>query len=389
MVLEGASGPDDGRFDQDSSPTSDHDPYDSAAGQTTGRISPSTKLPRPVPIVGPLMGYTNANLVRTINQGMAQASQLLKRPIRQEEAEALAYNFAKMERTSSWGGAFGLAAGLYRAWSTAAKFSLPFFNPDVSKIDPDSFAGLKGSAARSLRHAFRGASYGTLGLFIGGMFAKGYAAGVMVVMINKDPALHDMSEAMKKLAAERAGRTAPTPKRTQPVPQPAERDPYTDDMSPQASSYDTGSGILSDRDMRGQEMGRNPDEPSPESQRSPYSIARSVPPSREPRDAFDDMSPAQQPPAAESSQGSAWDRIRKQAASNQDSRSTPRSNSPFIPGPRASGGAAESLGDSFSFSSTDEERQLAQSEAQKEFDARVEKERQGKDFSDGQFGKRW
>jgi hypothetical protein len=40
------------------------------------------------------------------------------------------------------------------------------------------------------------------------------------------------------------------------------------------------------------------------------------------------------------------------------------------------------VGDSYSFSNSDEERQLAKTEAQKEFDARIERERQGRDFDD-------
>jgi hypothetical protein len=44
-------------------------------------------------------------------------------------------------------------------------------------------------------------------------------------------------------------------------------------------------------------------------------------------------------------------------------------------------------GDSFAFSTTEEDRQLARAEAQKKFDARVERERQGKDFNDS--GRKW
>jgi hypothetical protein len=47
-------------------------------------------------------------------------------------------------------------------------------------------------------------------------------------------------------------------------------------------------------------------------------------------------------------------------------------------------------GDSFAFSKTEEERTYAKEEAQKEFDARVERERRGGDFSKGGGDqKRW
>jgi hypothetical protein len=45
--------------------------------------------------------------------------------------------------------------------------------------------------------------------------------------------------------------------------------------------------------------------------------------------------------------------------------------------------------DSFSFSQGEEDKQLAKTEAQKEFDARLERERSGKDFDEGSGRKRW
>ena len=78
---------------------------------------------------------------------------------------------------------------------------------------------------------------------------------------------------------------------------------------------------------------------------------------------------------------SAWDRIRQGAASGGPD-----------PRPRRRGRVEQQQqqqqeGESFSFSGSDEERGYAQSEAQKEFDERVERERRGGDFGDE--GKRW
>lgn len=92
----------------------------------------------------------------------------------------------------------------------------------------------------------------------------------------------------------------------------------------------------------------------------------------------DDASP-QAAPAPRSS-GSAWDRIRAESA---NSKSSPRQSPTNTPQVRNEQQEGSTLGDSFSFSSSDEERQLAKIEAQKEFDARVERERQGGDFSEG------
>lgn len=83
--------------------------------------------------------------------------------------------------------------------------------------------------------------------------------------------------------------------------------------------------------------------------------------------------------------GSAWDRIRAHATGSSNPAST-QCESAWS---RTRGSGSEvkresktdsTVGDSFSFSDAEEERQLAKSEAQKEFDARIERERNGKDF---------
>jgi hypothetical protein len=121
----------------------------------------------------------------------------------------------------------------------------------------------------------------------------------------------------------------------------------------------------------------------------------------QPFDAWDDASPAggqgvpadtSQPRPSRSS-GSAWDRLR-------------RGEKPPPPGPRQQSGPrpfsntqneaqreqrqGSTLDDSYTFSKSEEERSYAKDEAQKEFDARVERERRGGDFSSGNGDqKRW
>lgn len=78
--------------------------------------------------------------------------------------------------------------------------------------------------------------------------------------------------------------------------------------------------------------------------------------------------------------GSSWERLRQKAASG----------TPSISGtPRRSQVDSSPGDDSFSFSQGDEDKQLAKSEAQKDFDARLERERTGRDFDEGNGRKRW
>ena len=99
---------------------------------------------------------------------------------------------------------------------------------------------------------------------------------------------------------------------------------------------------------------------------------------------------------------SAWDRIRRQAsgqpAGNRGSN-WPAGQEQQAPRPGQRAWRRDSqrhprerpeTGDSISYSKSEEERQLARAEAQKEFDDRVEQERRSGDFSsDNGDQKRW
>lgn len=94
--------------------------------------------------------------------------------------------------------------------------------------------------------------------------------------------------------------------------------------------------------------------------------------------------------------GSAWERIRQNSASGSPSEpSSTRGRRMRKPGDgfqqqqqQQRRREAEAEEDGFAISRTDEERNYARDEAQREFDARVEKERAGGDFSGGRDG-RW
>lgn len=75
--------------------------------------------------------------------------------------------------------------------------------------------------------------------------------------------------------------------------------------------------------------------------------------------------------------GSAWERLRQQAANGGTGAGSGAQ--------RRSRGQEEQGGDAFSFSSSEEDKQTAKYEAQKDFDARIEQERSGKNFD----SKRW
>jgi hypothetical protein len=80
--------------------------------------------------------------------------------------------------------------------------------------------------------------------------------------------------------------------------------------------------------------------------------------------------------------GSSWDRLRRGGAPAPIQKRP----SPGTP-PYREQRENSTLGDSFTFAGSDEERAKGQEQAQKEFNERIERERQGQDFNDE--GKRW
>ena len=119
----------------------------------------------------------------------------------------------------------------------------------------------------------------------------------------------------------------------------------------------------------------------------------------DPFDPFDEASPTGGPGArADTSprqpqrqQGSAWDRVRQSSGRGPAGRQTdsgqPQEQSRGWAGVREQAQSPTASAD-YAFSKGDEERSLARGEAQKEFDALVERERRGGDFSSGDQ-KRW
>lgn len=84
--------------------------------------------------------------------------------------------------------------------------------------------------------------------------------------------------------------------------------------------------------------------------------------------------------------GSAWERIRRGAGLSASGKNEHWGTTDGRGTGKQRESSENSGGDDFSFSSSEQERSYAQEEAQRDFDARVEKERQGGDFSEESGG---
>ena len=304
-----------------------------------------------------------------------------------------------------------------------------------------------GDKARLLVHGLRGTAYGGLAYLVGGMTAASFATTVANVGELTDPRLREFQNAVVQRRKTERERSAKPMGQVQgrDVTGQGEKsavelwtkhrkgigaNDVDDDASPSAGSDGFMSGgnerlggsantdFLDDAQMQTPETGQQV-EPrnSPTDNRSSTFQRDKV--ANQPSgfdDSFsgldDDSSGAI--PGGNQRGGSAWDRIRQKAHSSpqgtssqsngqksswntvqkevQSSGQQTRSWNEIQKDGRREGGRWEdrrrgdAAGDGFSFSSRDEERQLAKEEAQEAFDRRVERERQGGSFDEG---RRW
>lgn len=426
MVLEEATSGQEPAAFSESQPTSDIDPYSSNGPQyMTG--SPSTyfrldqpgaaepihinlqNLPKPFSIL--FQTQHSQNLANGIQATCTYASKVLQRPLKQEEADAFAFHWAKSMRTASYGTSVGSAAGVAYAYRFS-DYRFPFWRPmkEGTKYSPEKFGALRGPAARAMWSGLRFSAFGFVGMTIGQLFFASYALTLHTAGRALDPRLKDFSDALQQRQREGVNRSRETrgpagqspgqgetgemarqrravqvqQQRQQQQQSQRERTPTRpkkddDDMSPTGGAFDedfmVGSqgetGFMSDGQSRQQQ------ETYRDSNTASFDVSNSTPDARS--TASDAASPRSQPSSQQTSQprqsGSAWDRLRQNALSGNAASSG--GGQQGRPARAEAGGGG---GDDFTFSRGDEDKQLARGEAQKEFDARIEREREGQDF---------
>lgn len=408
----------------DSSYPSDNDPYSSST--TTGRRFDASQLPQPIPILGPFLGFSQRAIRFKTEQTLQFAEKRVHRALTQEEAQTLAFHLYKMEQSKSYFVAVGWGYGTWRWYSTMSAIRFPFYRPKPGDIDPNKFLFIKGPAAQWARHSWRlliwGALAGEVGRFLGyvtvqPIAARDTAADPKLEEFTKDlkSAMgadiqqgHDHAEQQRNERLRRMGKNpdgspihpkphdspgqelpphagAPRPWAFGRRPQDSSPAVAEDDMSPTTSNEPWPSAPSNS-------YGDSTFAPDSTENQKRQPVSRATPPnnpfgrkSSEPAD--DDMSPTggffQEEVQNQSKPGeSAWDRLRRGGGPLPGQRPPPRRSET----PNKEQREGPTLGDSFTFADSEEERKRAQERAQREFDERIERERRGKDFNDDQ---RW
>ena len=435
MVLQDVENTAPDSFSDNPSP-SDNDPYASPSSSSlaTGERFDASSMPRPIPIIGPFIGFSERALRFKADTTLKFAEKKLGRTLHPEEAQALAFHIYKLEKSKSYYAAGGAAGGVYRWYATMNTYQYPFYKPKIESIDVNKFGPIKGPAANLARHTWRFGLYtlvaGQMGNIIGQLIAQPIAAYETSV----DPKLEQfgaeikaasgrdertneqrgrmIEERRKDFEARRrqegtGGMTPPYGargrERRQAAP-PADGD--GDDMSPTAGNEPWNSSPSSSSwddftdDSAQPASQRQPalSNNARSRQHSPYQSTQS--PAASSSSPFDDdASPTgglfhsettntQAQPSSRPGESS-WDRLRRGASPPSSQGAPQQERIQRFASSRQSGAEGSTVGDNFTFVEGKEQRDIERERAQREFDERLERERRGRDFDEESRGKRW
>lgn len=362
------------------------------------------------------MGFSDGAVRFKTDLTIQYAERKLGRQLDPDESQALAYHMYKLEQTKSYYAAAGATAGTWRWYSTMAKMRYPFYQPKLENIDPNKFAFIRGPMAQFARHTWRFSLYALVAGQVGNVIGQFIAQPIAAMNVSRDPKLEQFAIELKAAGEADNQRNAqqgrdienrrrefqeqvrnreaagPSPQARWGRQAPRQSEDAGDDMSPTAGNESWESKSASSESWEG--FSNNTPAPPPQRQQSrPLPPRQSTPSSSLPFD-DDDASPTGglfsdevNKPQAQARPGeSTWDRLRRGGPPAPLQR--PQQPSHRTEPERKEQKEGSTLGDSYTFVEDDEERKRERERAQQEFDARLERERQGKDFSSDE-GKRW
>ncbi|KAL8709225.1 MAG: hypothetical protein Q9220_005968 [cf. Caloplaca sp. 1 TL-2023] len=389
------------------------DPYDTDSQANVGlSASYFAQLPRPLPIIGPLFGYTVSYASDLTAARQRYHAEIIHRDLTQKEKEGIAYHTYESVAITSIGMPIAAGFGILRAYQTREGYRFPFAGQikteggwwDGERIRIRGQQVLKGDAARMLMHLARGTIYGAVAMWFGGWVVSSYATTVAAVGELRDPRLQEYKTVIQARTKEQMEEMQVRKTHKDPTGQgntnvgdlwKRHREDIggQDDASPSAAIDDfgadterlggTNTGILSDAQMQSQERKQqaSPRKSPTENTASTFRLEKVEKQPDSFADSFADDSSSTGGKAESSPAGSTWDRIRSQASRSKG----PGQSWNAIQKEQQAGSTA---GESFTFSSEDQQRQLAKDEAQNDFDARIERERRGGSFG-GSGDKKW
>lgn len=431
MVLEDVKESSSDKLNENPYPNP-NDPYASSTSMSASARFDASNMPQPLPVLGQFMGFSDRAVRAKTEATLKFAERKIGRQLNPDEAHALAFQLYQLEQTKSYYAAGGALAGAYRAYSTMATNKYPFYQPKPEDINPNKFAFIRGPMAQVARHTWRFSLYmllaGQFGDLIGQVVAQPRAAantstdpkleqfGIeLKAAVASDEAraashgrdIHERRRELERQARDKSG-MGPSPQSG--WGKQSRVQSQEDDMSPTAGneswgtqpsssgSWDSYSSTDDQNTTQNQQVSSSSESWNRQTQthRPTQSPSSSLPFYDD-----DDASPTggmfqeevKNSASREQQQSrpgeSAWERLRRGGTPIAEQRPPqPPQQARRAEPERREQREGSSLGDSFTFVEGDAERKKERERAQQEFDARIERERQGKDFNSDE-GKRW
>lgn len=334
---------------------------------------PFGKLPQ-MPLVSRPFGFSQEWQKQMVASTLVQTSAYMNRVLTPPEADALGLYRSQRLVLASYTMPLTLTSGAYFAYRKRREYRFPFFTPIT--LNPDVFptqrlALVRGAQAQLLWHFLRFAAYSLTSYGIIQPVMASVATSSYLVKVLNDTKLEAVRESLaraekeaSKLPSEEEGASAggdpiwPPPSSEEKQQQPAE--PAA--QAPPASSKNRYQGAQSS-------WARSSGSPSGASSNGSQTHGDDL--GSDNSSIFDDASPVapsyqKTAPAASgfptTNTGSAWERIRQQSGAKGGQED-------------ASGG--QQTADQYTYRNPDQGKPTAQEQAQKEFDAMLERERRG------------
>ncbi|KAK4241771.1 hypothetical protein C8A03DRAFT_12005 [Achaetomium macrosporum] len=343
---------------------------------------PFDSLPQ-LPAFAPLFGYTTNWHKSQVAKAVVGASMDLRRVLTATEADALAYHRSRCCWKAAWSPPLALATTLYFTLRGRATLRFPFVTPDPARFNPNSFPTasrpfLTGLPAVRLWHVLRFGAYGIVCQFLVGGFVDSYAQTTYLMNVLADGRLKAIRDAM------------PTAKHQQRVPDA--------DATRGMPGYERSGTIGSRPPPQRQQQQQQPQQAAPEPQGALQDDDSFL---------FDDASPVapsqrQQPQQSSTGstpstgKGSAWDSVRRRAIEEsakerfeqfQDQMEQDRKNldASLERLQQSLGVRGQQRTEQHTSPTSEQEKAYSREQAQKEFDAMLERERRGEGNSGGRI----
>ncbi|ERS97870.1 hypothetical protein HMPREF1624_06041 [Sporothrix schenckii ATCC 58251] len=369
------------------------------------------ELPK-LPFYSRLVGYDDSWYRATIAMSVIGMRSRAQRMLSQEEVQILANMTAGLTTTMSYEFPVMLGTSIFLERRTRPTFGFPFYKPKEG-FDPNVFPTktsrlIEGPMARTAWHVFRFSMYAAASHFVlrTAFFAYGTVANSYV--FDRDPRLADLRTSLKSALAAKRGPDSILKVTERAASRTAEAREALERRGRDREAQQRG--VLPDQEQQQHQQQQQ------QQQYQPYQQYQSPPQQQQQKqpqtqsyddystdlddDFYDDASPVspaeqrrrsgwKQQPTSGTGEGTAWDRLRSPGHAGEKptaiSQAPPgqygwealrKGKSPPQPPSKQDNSNRPTTGD-YTFNEDEEEKSYARNQAQKDFDAMLEKERQG------------